>query len=647
MPLEPAGELPAALQAKLEALPTRPGVYLMKNAKGEIVYIGKAVNLRNRVRSYFNARSSQANHLASTLLRAVAKDLEWIITDNEVEALILEANLANKHAPRYNVQLKDDKHFPYVKVSLSEPYPQLIVTRQASAKSRDLYFGPYTNVRAMRKTLNLLNKVFRIRDCDLKLPLDQPIRPCLSYHLKRCDAPCANLTTPEAYRHLVEQAVLLLKGRHKELRRELEQRMREAADADRFEAAARVRDQIRDLDAIQESQKVDLGTEASKDLIACARTGKLACIVILEIRDGYVSGRKHFEINAPLEQDEDSVVTEFIKGHYVRQGAEGIPRELILSHPTLEEENVETVLRDLRGGAVDIEVPQKGEKRRQINLALENAKLLVAEMVARRERKNRQSFRVTALQEDLGLPQPPHRIEGFDISHLSGTDTVASQVVFVDGKPSKKDYRHYNVKTVAGIDDFASMKEIVGRRIKRLIDENQPFPDLFLIDGGKGQLGVAYEMLREAGRPDQPVIGLAKRLEEVFLPGQSEPLLIAKTSPSLQLLQQVRDEAHRFAITFQRSKRRQHIESSWLDEIPGIGTKTKMKLLQVFGAPAAIAAAPADALAQAAGKVLAGRIRAYLEGKGESAPEPGPGPAEAAEAPEAPEGGRGAETRGP
>ncbi|HKP96127.1 MAG TPA: excinuclease ABC subunit UvrC [Fibrobacteria bacterium] len=614
------GVLPAALQAKLELLPTRPGVYLMKNAKGEIVYIGKAVNLRNRVRSYFNNKA-QSNHLASTLLRAVAKDLEWIITDNEVEALILEANLANKHAPRYNVQLKDDKHFPYIKVTLSEAYPRLVVTRQSgSGKSKDLYFGPYTNVRAMRKTLNLLNKIFRIRDCDLKLPLEQPIRPCLSYHLKRCDAPCAHLTTPESYRHLVEQAVLLLKGRHRDLMQDLERKMRQAADADRFEEAARVRDQMRDLEAIKEEQKVDLGADqVSRDLIAAARTGKLACILILEIRDGYVSGRKHFEVTCPLEQDEDSIITEFIKGHYLRQGPDSIPRELILSHPTLEEENVQDALRALRGAAVDLEVPVKGEKRRQVNLAMENAKLLVAEMVARRERKNRQSYRVTALQEDLGLAQAPNRIEGFDISHLSGTDTVASQVVFVDGKPSKKDYRHYNVKTVDGIDDFASMREILGRRVKRLLDDKLPFPDLILIDGGKGQLGMAVEVLREAGKAEQPIIGLAKRLEEIFFPGQSEPLLIPKTSPSLQLLQQVRDEAHRFAITFQRSKRKKRIESSWLDEVPGVGAKTKMKLLRVFGAPAAIAAAPETELAKAAGKATASRIRAYLEAKSEPA----------------------------
>jgi excinuclease ABC subunit C len=617
MPIE---DLTPAIAAKLELLPTRPGVYLMKNAKGEIIYVGKAVNLRNRVRGYFNNKA-QSNHLASTLLRAVAKDMEWIVTDTEVEALILEANLANKHSPRYNVRLKDDKHYPYIKVTLSEPYPRLVITRQSGAgKSKDMFFGPYTNVRAMRKTINLLNKIFRIRDCDLKLPLAQPIRPCLSYHLKRCDAPCADLTTPDAYRLLVDEAVLLLKGRHRDLMKELEGRMRQAADADRFEEAARVRDQMRDLEAVKEEQKVDLGADqVSRDLIAVARTGKMANVMILEIRDGYVSGRKHFEVACPLEQDEESIITEFIKGHYLRQGSESIPREIILSHPTLEEENIQDALRTLRGGAVDLEVPIKGEKRRQVALALENAKLLVAEMVARGERKNRQSYRVTALREDLGLAAAPNRIEGFDISHLSGTDTVASQVVFVDGKPSKKDYRHYNVKTVAGIDDFASMREILGRRVKRLIDESLPFPDLILIDGGKGQLGMAVEVLREAGRADQPIIGLAKRLEEVFFPGQSEPLLIPKTSPSLQLLQQVRDEAHRFAITFQRSKRKKHIETSWLDEVPGVGAKTKMKLLRVFGAPAAIQTASESELAKAAGKATASRVRAFLEARTDKA----------------------------
>ncbi len=619
--------LPPAVQAKLELLPTRPGVYLMRNGKGEIVYIGKAVNLRNRVRGYFNARA-QANHLASMLLRSVVHDLEWIVTDNEVEALILEANLVGKHAPRYNVQLKDDKHFPYIKVTLSEPYPRLLITRQAgSGKGKDQVFGPYTNVRAMRKTINLLNKVFRIRDCDLKLPLENPVRPCLSHHLKRCDAPCAHLTNPEEYRQLVDKAVLLLRGRHKELTRELERQMFDAATKERFEAEARIRDQIRDLDAVREEQKMDLGDEkASKDLIAVAREGKLGAVTILEIRDGYVSGRKQFEVACPLEEDEGRLVADFLKGYYLRKGPEAIPREIVLSHAPDAEENVEEALRSVRGGAVDLEVPQKGEKRRQINLALENAKLQVMELVHRRERKNRQSYMVTALQEDLGLASPPNRIEGFDISHLSGTDTVASQVVFVDGKPSKKDYRHYNVKTVEGIDDFASMREIIRRRLRRLDEDKEPAPDLLLIDGGKGQLGMAVEALREAGRPDQAVVGLAKRLEEVFIPGQSEPLLIAKTSASLKLLQQVRDEAHRFAITFQRSKRKKHLEASWLDEVPGIGEKTKMKLLRAFGSPAGIEAAGEVELAKAAGKALAARLRAHLQGRVSAKAGDGAGP---------------------
>ena len=411
----------------------------------------------------------------------------------------------------------------------------------------------------------------------------------------------------------MDKAVLLLKGRHLELTRELERQMLEAATRERFEAAARIRDQIRDLDAVREEQKMDLGDEkVSRDLIAVARDGKLGAVTILEIRDGYVIGRKQFEVACPLEEDEGRVVADFLKGYYLRRGAEAIPREIVLSHAPDAEEHMEEALRAVRGAAVDLEVPQKGEKRRQINLALENAKLQAMEMVHRRERKNRQSYMVTALQEDLGLATPPNRIEGFDISHLSGTDTVASQVVFVDGKPSKKDYRHYNVKTVEGIDDFASMREIIRRRLRRLEEDKEPAPDLLLIDGGKGQLGMAVEALREAGRPDQAVVGLAKRLEEVFIPGQGEPLLIAKTSASLKLLQQVRDEAHRFAITFQRSKRKKHLEASWLDEVPGIGDKTKMKLLRAFGSPAGIEAAGEAELAEAAGKVLAGKIRAYL-----------------------------------
>ncbi len=606
------GALAAPLASKLEALPSRPGVYIVKGARGEIVYIGKAVNLRNRVRGYFFSRGAD-NHLASRILRDAARDLEWIVTATESEALILEANLAKKHSPRYNIELKDDKHYPYIRVSLSDPFPRFWVTRQA-VKGPDAYFGPYTNATAMRKTIQLLNKVFRIRDCELKLPPDEPMRPCLTHHIGRCDAPCAFLTTQADYRVLVDEAMLFLKGKRKELLETLEGEMRLAAQERRFEEAAAIRDQLGHLRAVQERQRVDLGTDdAPKDLIAAARMGKVASLVVLEIRDGYLADRKQFEAKAPLEQEEGDILEDFVRRYYLDRDAAAMPREILISHPLPEVEATLAYLRERRGGPVDLDVPQRGEKRRQLDLSLENARVQLGEYLARRERKNRQNFMVEALQEDLGLDAPPKRIEGFDISHLSGTGTVASMVVFVDGKPSKKDYRKFNVKTVEGIDDFASMREVVGRRLRRLNEEDGVVPDLILIDGGKGQLGAALEALRETGRSDQPILGLAKRLEEVFLPGQSDPLMLPKTSAALRLLQQVRDEAHRFAVTFQRSKRKATFGDSWLARIPGIGEKTRFKLLREFRTVEAVKQADEAALAGAVGKAAAAKIKAQVE----------------------------------
>lgn len=601
------------LTDKLELLPPSPGVYLFKNAKGEIIYIGKAVNLRNRVRNYFNNRGAE-NHLASHILRGVAEDVEWVVTDNEVEALILEANLAKKHTPRYNIELKDDKHFPYLRITLSEPFPRILVTRHV-AKDGDAYFGPYTNSKAMRKTLQLLQGLFRIRDCDLKLPLAEPMRPCLSHHLQRCDAPCAFAVGAETYRKGVDEAMLMLRGKRKDLMQQLQRGMVEAAAAEQYEAAARIRDHLRNLESVQERQRVDLGTEDEpKDLIAVARMGKVGCVTVLEVRDGYLNDRKLFEVNIPLEQDEGEILVEFLRVFYLERAAgelpPEIPREIALSHALPEDENMEALLRGIRGKAVSIEVPQRGEKARQMNLALANAKMQLTEFVIRRERKNRQNYLVTALQEDLGLPQPPNRIEGFDISHLSGTDTVASQVVFIDGKPAKKEYRHYNVKTVEGIDDFASMREVLSRRAARVGAGDQPTPDLILIDGGKGQLRAAYESLLAVGKADIPMIGLAKRLEEVFFPGQSEALLLPRTSASLKLLQAVRDEAHRFAITFQRSKRGKYLTTTWLNGIEGLGEKTRVKLLQTFGSPQGVREATEADLVKAVGKARAALVQA-------------------------------------
>jgi excinuclease ABC subunit C len=618
---------------KLPLLPGEPGVYIMKDGAGNIIYIGKAIVLRNRVRGYFTGPSAD-NHLASRILRDAAKDMEWIVTRTEVEALILEANLIRKHTPRYNVDLKDDKHYPYIRVTTSEAFPRLLVTRHAekgrgAGASRDLYFGPYTNSRAMRNTLQYLTRLFRIRDCDLKLPVTEPLRPCLSYHIGRCDAPCALMTTEEDYRKLIDEAVLLLKGKRHELRKKLEEAMREASARQRYEEAGKIRDQIQDLETVQARQRVDLGSDQDpKDFIAVKRFGKVGSIVVMEARDGFFSDRKQFEVHIPLEQDESAVVTEFLTSYYLDRNPGEIPREILLSHPPLEEENMEPLLRELRGKPVTIEVPQRGEKLKQMDLALANADMQLTEYLARREKKNRQNYRVTALQEDLGLTSPPIRIEGFDISHLSGTDTVASNVVFVDGRPSKKDYRHYNVKTVDGIDDFASMYEILTRRFRRLREETDKAgpgekvkdrPDLILIDGGKGQLHMARNAQLEHGFGDIPLIGLAKRIEEIFFPERSEPILLPKTSAALQLLQQVRNESHRFAITFQRSKRTPRMTRSWLDDIPGIGEKTKMKLIRAFKSPLQVRDADEAALTAAAGKAMAHKIRAWLETAADSA----------------------------
>jgi len=610
---------------KLALLPTDPGVYLMKDGAANIIYIGKAINLRNRVRGYFTGPAAD-NHLASRILRDAAKDMEWIVTRTEVEALILEANLIRKHVPRYNVDLKDDKHYPYIRVTTSEAFPRLLVTRHAEkgrgAGTKDLYFGPYTNARAMRSTLQYLTRLFRIRDCDLKLPVTEPLRPCLSYHIGRCDAPCALMTSEEEYRKLVDEAVLLLKGRRHELRKTLEAAMREAAAHQRFEEAGKIRDQIQDLETVQARQRVDLGSDQDpKDFIAVKRFGKVGSIVVMEARDGFLSDRKQFEVHIPLEQDESAVVTEFLTTYYLDRNPGEIPREILLSHPPVEDEHMESLLRELRGRPVTIEVPQRGEKLKQMDLALANADMQLTEYLARREKKNRQNYRVTALQEDLGLAAPPIRIEGFDISHLSGTDTVASNVVFVDGRPSKKDYKHYNVKTVEGIDDFASMHEILTRRFRRLREEedkmppgerSKDFPDLILIDGGKGQLGMARDAQLEFGFGDIPMLGLAKRIEEIFLPERSDPILLPKASAALQLLQQVRNESHRFAITFQRSKRTPRMTRSWLDEIPGIGDKTRTKLIRAFKSPLEVKEATEEALAAVAGKAAAKKITAWL-----------------------------------
>lgn len=606
------------IKERLEDLPTKPGVYIMKDAGGEIIYIGKAKVLKNRVRSYFQGR--ETDHRAAMILHKHVVDIEWIVTDNELEALILEANLIRQHRPKYNVLAKDDKHFPYLRLTLGEAFPRLEVVRRVE-KDRHRYFGPYTDAKAMRQTLGLARELFRIRDCELDLRTKRLERACLSYHIRRCDGPCIDAITESEYEPVVRQIVLLLEGRNQDLVAELRREMEVKAAALDFEGAARRRDQIASLETIRASQKMDLGEFVDIDVLALSREGRWACVTRFQIRGGAVLDRSHHIVKCPLEEDDAEVMERAILEFYP-PGVQAPPPEIHLSTMPGEKELLEEMLTELAARKVRLQQPKQGDSFKTIRMAIANARMLLVEHLAKLETRNRVSHAVAALQEALGLPEPPRRIVGFDISHLQGTGTVASMVCFLDGRPHKAGYRRFHVKTVEGIDDFASMREVVGRHFRRVREEQADPPDLVLIDGGKGQLGMAVEAIRAEGFPEQQLLGLAKRIEEVFLPGRSEPILLSFHSPALKLLQHIRDEAHRFAITFQRTQRTQTIASSWLDTIPGVGPAKRSLLLQQFGSVARIRKAGESELADVVGARLASAIREAIEKDGQEG-EPG------------------------
>lgn len=597
------------LEARLAELPVNPGVYIMKNHDGEIIYIGKAKSLRSRVKSYFQGRST--DHRAAMVLHKHVVDIEWILTDTELEALILEANLIRQHRPKYNVLAKDDKHFPYLRLTLGESFPRLEVVRRVE-KDKHRYFGPYSDAKAMRRTLALAREVFRIRECELDLREKRLERPCLSYHIKRCDGPCISAISEEEYKPVLDQLVLLLQGRNRELVEFLRQEMSRKADALDFEGAARLRDQVHSLTRLHEAQKVDLGEFVDLDVMSLSREGRWACVVRFQVRGGAILDRSHLLVKCPLEEDDADIVERAILEFYP-EGVQAPPPEIHLSAMPADSDLLQELLSRNAGRKVRLVRPKQGDSFRTIRMALANARMLLVEHLAKLEVRNRVAHSVAALQEALGLAEPPRRIEGFDISHLQGTDTVASLVCFVDGKPHKAGYRRFHVKTVEGIDDFASMKEVVGRHFRRIQEEGTDPPDLVLIDGGKGQLGMAVEAIRTAGFPDQSLLGLAKRIEEVFLPGRSESILLPLHSPALKLLQHIRDEAHRFAITFQRSRRTQHIASSWLDGIPGIGPAKRSLLLQQFGSVSRLRATSSAEIEQVLGPRLGATVYAAIQ----------------------------------
>ncbi len=575
--------IPEVVREKLKLLPDNPGVYIMKDAAGKIIYVGKAVVLKNRVRQYFQ---SQRNHTPKVrAMVAKVADFEFIMTASEVEALILECNLIKKHRPRYNISLKDDKSYPYVKVTLQDDFPRVFLTHHIR-KDGARYFGPYTNVTAVHESLKLLRRLFPLRNC--KTLQD---RPCLEYHIKRCLAPCAGKISKEEYDGMIRSVLLFLEGRTADVEKELEYRMKKAAEAYHFELAARLRDQLAAVRKVAEKQNIVTGA-GDQDAIGMARSEIGVCVQVFFIRAGKMIGREHFLLQGSEDESDEALLAAFLQQYYHR--ATFIPREILLPMELTEAALLETWLAEKKGAKVELLVPQRGTKHDIVAMAASNAEKFLSDEAARIRQANAQTLgAVEELGRYLGM-------ECFDISHIQGSETVASMVVFEGGLPKKSDYRRFKINSTEGKpDDFLSMREVTQRRYGDLPEEE--LPDLIVIDGGKGQLSSAFEIIRGAGHKDVPVVGLAKQFELVFREGESDPVVLPRHSQALYLIERIRDEAHRFAITYHRNLRGKRNLVSVLDHIVGIGPARRKSLWNTFGTMAKIKAASIDELAQAQG----------------------------------------------
>lgn len=594
-------------------IPTKPGVYLMKDAQGEVIYVGKAVNLRNRVRSYFHVSSTDYMGKVHRLVHEIA-DIEFIVTDSEVEALILECNLIKKHRPRFNVRLKDDKRYPYIKISWQDDYPRVFITRRM-VQDGGRYYGPYTSVSAVHQTLDLLRRLFPYLTCKREIT-GRDERPCLYYHIKRCLGPCIGAVSKEEYQAMIQCICLFLEGKTEEIIADLREQMQDAAAKLQFEKAAERRDLILAIEQVTERQKIVLRLAKDQDLIALARDDGLACVQVFFIRQGKLIGREYFLLTGTSGEDDREIVTSFLKQFY--DEAAYVPPEILL--PTAVEESplIEEWLRTRRGGGeVTVRVPRRGQLRELVQMAAENAAETLSHLRAQWEAdETKYTTALTELQEALGLSSAPVRIEGYDISNIQGTAATGSMVVFVKGVPRKSDYRRFQIRNVPGADDYAMMQEVLRRRFKRVMEIRegeviQPgkkrdesfavLPDLILIDGGKGQLGAALEVLQEYGLDNLSVASLAKQREELFVPAQPDPIVLPRDSQALHLVQRVRDEAHRFAVGYHRTVRRKKGLASQLEEVPGIGPKRRQALLQHFGDIESIRQASVDELAAVPG----------------------------------------------
>ena len=607
---------------RLAALPTQPGVYMMRGARGQVLYVGKSASLRNRVRSYFGAQASTA--FRTRELVSQIKDFEYIVTESEQEALLLENSLIKQHKPRFNARLKDDKTYPYIKVDLDEPFPRIYVTRSTS-RDNGRYFGPFASAGSVRKTLDLLNRLFPYRSCT-KTITGNDDRPCLEYFIKRCVAPCTGYVNQDEYRLVINQILLFLEGKTREVVTELKSAMKDASDQLEFERAAALRDRLRAIERVYEGQKVvGMGRE-DLDAVAVAYGNNEAWVEVFFVRHGNLIGRDNFIMEGTQDDQLPSILSQFAKQFY--DSASHVPRRVLVHARPEDEALILEWLRAKRQGPVEFAVPRRGAKKRLVDMVQENAEQGLEQLKLKWQGDSDLMAEAMAeLQEQLSLPRLPKRIECFDISHIQGTNTVASMSVMENGKPRSGHYRKFRIKTVEGNDDFGSIREVINRRFKRLKnaidgqvkagakpDSFDQMPDLVLIDGGKGQLSSALEAMLYQGLREIPLASLAKKNEELFVPDSPEPIVLPRNSRALFLVQRARDEAHRFAVTYHRTARQKSSIKSALDLVPGIGPKRKKSLIRKFGSVKRIKEAPIEEVAASPGMTatLAAKVKEYL-----------------------------------
>lgn len=599
----------------LGSLPTAPGVYLFRDVRGEILYVGKAKSLRPRVRSYFRGVSSQSLKTRE-LVRRVAS-LDTIVVGSEAEALILEANLIKEHHPRFNIQLRDDKRYPYLKVTVQEPFPRVVLTREVRNDGAR-YFGPFTTVGPLRQALEVVTRLYTVRSCRYDLPREAPDRPCLDYHIGRCLAPCVGLQSQESYVAMIREILRILQGDIESLKEDVGERMRLAAGELRFEEAARLRDVTRGLDAIARQQLVHRVKGGDQDVLALARDGELATAAVLRIRRGLLLGRDAVQFSGVADEDEVALLSAFAARYYLGRGEEGIqdlPREVLVPREFPDRALLEEVLSERAGRKVRVRVPRRGDGRRILDLAATNARSAMEDRIASQSMATSRADEVLyELQDRLDLNVVPRVMVCFDISHLQGTDTVASAVIFENGAPKKSGYRHMKIRGEWGNDDVRSMEEAVTRFFRRRIEEGTPLPDLVVMDGGKSQLLSAQKALDSLGLRGVTAVALAKREEEIYLSGRGSPLSLPRRNEALHLLQRIRNEAHRFANAYNRKLRSRNTLKSRLDEIPGVGPARREVLIRHFGSVRALHQAGPEEIARLPGfgPELARRISCAL-----------------------------------